>query len=485
MKRFPVFAVVGRVNKGKSSVIATLAENDHLVISPLPGTTRVNTTYPVVVDGRTLFSLVDTPGFEEAPAALAWLRRGLPDASHRPGHIERFIETYKGTEDYEEECTLLEPIINGAAILYVVDASRPYRDNYRSEMEILSWTGQPALALLNHIGGDDHTASWMPVLKEFFPVVRRFNAHSASFTERLGLLETFRDLHAPWQQPLTDAIAALQDERERRLNDVTDIITELLVESITFTLEQPRPTAASESDSPQGRELETRALEDKFHEGLRKQERKARRAVEALYAHGSVDWKHGEDFDRPIFGEDLFAKRTWTTLGLSPRQLIALMAVSGGIAGGVVDAGVGGASFGTGAALGAGAGAALGAWQIYRRFARTSGGAGSLARALVGRTLMRIGPLSNPNFPFVLLDRAVMHFEAVRTRAHARNAIDTHPRLEESKRATAGMRTDTRRSIHKLCNQLRKKYKDAPRSLREDLRKQVARVLADAEASGS
>ena len=44
----PVFAVVGRVNRGKSSIIATLAEEDSIAISPLPGTTRRATHYDVL-----------------------------------------------------------------------------------------------------------------------------------------------------------------------------------------------------------------------------------------------------------------------------------------------------------------------------------------------------------------------------------------------------------------------------------------------------
>ena len=33
----PTFAVVGRVNKGKSSVLATLAEDDSVRVDPRPG----------------------------------------------------------------------------------------------------------------------------------------------------------------------------------------------------------------------------------------------------------------------------------------------------------------------------------------------------------------------------------------------------------------------------------------------------------------
>ena len=70
----PRVAVVGRVNKGKSSIVSTLAEDDSVRVDPRPGTTVEVREYPVRVDGEPLFVLVDTPGFEDAPRALAWLR---------------------------------------------------------------------------------------------------------------------------------------------------------------------------------------------------------------------------------------------------------------------------------------------------------------------------------------------------------------------------------------------------------------------------
>jgi tRNA U34 5-carboxymethylaminomethyl modifying GTPase MnmE/TrmE len=36
----PVFVVVGAVNRGKSSIVSTLAENDTVAIDKHPGTTR-------------------------------------------------------------------------------------------------------------------------------------------------------------------------------------------------------------------------------------------------------------------------------------------------------------------------------------------------------------------------------------------------------------------------------------------------------------
>ena len=115
----PVFAVVGRANKGKSSIIATLAEDDRIEISPIPGTTRRCEAFPVTLDGRTLFTLVDTPGFEQAPAVLHWLEQTKPPSDRRRERVREFVATFEGTQDFVEERELLGPILDGAAILYV------------------------------------------------------------------------------------------------------------------------------------------------------------------------------------------------------------------------------------------------------------------------------------------------------------------------------------------------------------------------------
>ncbi|MDD3651900.1 ribosome biogenesis GTPase Der [Immundisolibacter sp.] len=57
----PVFAVVGRPNAGKSTLINRLAGEQRLIESPLPGTTRDCVRVPVTVDGRDCV-LLDTAG---------------------------------------------------------------------------------------------------------------------------------------------------------------------------------------------------------------------------------------------------------------------------------------------------------------------------------------------------------------------------------------------------------------------------------------
>ena len=56
----PVFAVVGHPNKGKSSIVSTIAQNDDIAISPRSGTTRDTQHYEILI-GAARYTLVDTP----------------------------------------------------------------------------------------------------------------------------------------------------------------------------------------------------------------------------------------------------------------------------------------------------------------------------------------------------------------------------------------------------------------------------------------
>jgi hypothetical protein len=84
------------------------------------------------------------------------------------------------------------------------------------------------------------------------------------------------------------------------------------------------------------------------------------------------------------------------------------------LVGGVVDAALGGASL----LLGAGIGAVLGA-------VGTLAGAGELAKfKVLGQPLggyeLRVGPITDPNLPWVLLGRALLHVTLLAERNHAR-----------------------------------------------------------------
>ena len=473
----PRFAVVGRVNKGKSSIVATLAEDDSVRVDPRPGTTTEVREYPVSVDGRPLFVLVDTPGFEDAPRALAWLRAREVSAADRPARVAELLRAHEGTADFLDERKLLAPILAGANVLYVVDGTRPFRRNYESEMEILRWTGQPGMALVNRIGAEDHAAEWRRALDQYFKIVRDFDAYSVTFDERLSLLESFRELRPGSRQAIDEAVTALVAQRRRRRGEAAGEIAELIADELTHTEE-----IAVEDEA--ALEAERDRLERGFHDHLRSREEKARRRIEGLYRHSEVRFE-GAALERPVFQQDLFAEETWKLLGLSPAELVAAGTLAGAAVGGALDLMVGGASVMAGTAIGGAVGGATALVGIGRRFARVRPvGPGGLAGWMIaarryweGGRRFRIGPHAQPNFPWVLLDRALLHYDGVARRTHARRGTIAVAGGDGRAGIVADFARAERRELEEVFRKVRRSAGDPRRELRDDLERAVARIL--------
>lgn len=487
----PAFAVVGRVNRGKSSVIATLAEEDSIAISPIPGTTRTCAHYDVEHDGRVLFRLIDTPGFEEAARALAWLTCPGLTADRRRARLLAFVDEFEGSDAFAEERALLQPILEGAAVLYVVDGSTPFRENIMSEVEILRWTGRPRMALINRSAPPQGSAQaalhaerleqWRAALEPAFSVVRNFDAHAASFEQRLSLLTLFRELVEEWQQPLGEALSVLRADYESRLALSVDAIVELLARAVSHTLLVRAPRSAGLRSADRARAAE------RFVGELRALEEAERREVEALYRHHRLQRGQESELQQPLFDRDLFSERVWSLLGLSWTQLVALYSLAGATAGGALDVAVGGASFFVGSVAGAAAGGALALVQLGQR-AISMDPTSTLSQRLLGAEKglveYRVGPHRHPNFPFVVLDRAVLHHQAVRYRAHALNgqvalSLPEHPGqgpshslgLPQRRRLAAAFKAlgnnadhaKSRQALHEVVAQLLSTSGPAPR----------------------
>jgi small GTP-binding protein len=474
----PRFAVVGRVNKGKSSIVATLAEDESVHIDARPGTTTEVREYPVRVDGQELFVLVDTPGFEDAPRALAWLRARELSAAERPARVAELVRAFEGTEEFVDERRLLAPILAGASVLYVVDGTKPYRENYEAEMEILRWTGQPRMALVNRIGEGDHGAEWHRALDQYFPITRDFDAQAAGFRQRLQLLETFRELRPGWRPAIDAAVTALVAQRRRRRAAAAAEIASLLVDELTHVEEI---TVEDEAQL----ERERDRLERSFHDALRAREEKARRRVEALYGHERTRFVE-EVLARPVFRTDLFAEETWKMLGLSPGQLVAASALAGAAAGGVVDAAVGGASFMAGAVAGGAIGGGAALYGVGRRLARVRqvfpggllGFVLGAGRAATGSRRYRIGPHAQPNFPWVLLDRALLHHDAVAHCAHARRGTVRTDGGDGRAGVVSELARDERGELAAAFRELRRSPSDPSRETCAALEVGIERILA-------
>ncbi|WP_320821953.1 DUF3482 domain-containing protein [Reinekea sp.] len=402
----PQFAVVGHPNKGKSSIVATLARQDAVAISELSGTTTRAQAFSLVVDGRHIYTLVDTPGFQRPRQVLAWLEAHATNAAERIGAVNAFLAHFsagQGDAKYPDERQLLSPIMAGAGIIYVVDGSVPYTPEYEAEMTILQWTGQPRMALINPIGGDQYGDQWARALSQYFNVVRVFNPMTADHQSQLNVLAAFAELHEPWRPVIESSVRQLRDVMATQVRTSATLMAETLVQMLQFQTEVRVPVLVAEAAL-------TLTLKQRYEQAMRDLEMGLQRRLQELFMqHRLAVQSERLTADYP----DLFDRSSWLMFGLQRPQLLGLAASAGAAAGAVVDVSVGGTSLMAGAVVGGLLSGAASFLATLKPEKLTVRGVPVAGKELVA------GPMNDLNFAFVLLGRALDFYDLVALRTHA------------------------------------------------------------------
>ena len=414
----PTFAVVGRVNMGKSAVLATLLEiddNELIRVSATPGETTRCQLHRVVFSDRECLRFIDTPGFSRPVEAMRAIQQIHGEGTPGLESLKKFVA--EAGEEFGDEKRLLEPLIQGAGVLYVVDPAKPLRDDFLAEMEILRWTGSPRLALLNRreeSTGPDEEA-WKTRLGGAFNLIRTFDAHHARFDERLRLLRALLEIEEQHHEQLKETIQLVEDEWQRRREEAVEVVIEFLEVAlglrVNATLEERDLRVASR------RERKTELLSKQYFTELAVIEQRCFSGMLKIYRHHLLKADLSPD---TFIGIDLESAETWSKWGLGRSQLATISAIVGGSAGLAMDAATGGLSHGAGTVFGA-LGAGMIAWfkggSLPDLRLDLKGGvklAGGEGKSLT------VGPPKNPNFPWVLLDGAITRYQRMLARAHGR-----------------------------------------------------------------
>ena len=406
----PEFAIVGHPNEGKSAVVSTLAEDDSVRVTPYPGETVVCQTFPVIIDGKEIIRFIDTPGFQNPKKTLAWIKeyRGADDRM-----LQVYLETHKGDPDFKDDGRLLEPIAEGAGIIYVVDGSRPVRKVDLAEMEILRLTGRPRMAIINC--KEDETGyleTWKTEFRKHFNAIRVFNANKATYAERIELLENLKSIDQDWGPALERVISAFREDWHQRNSLTAEIICDLLEDCLSYSITRAFTENTDEKSLKE-------SLQEEYNRAIEKMEKRAHQRIRKLFKHNIFNYPFPA---HSILNEDLFSEKTWQFLGLTPKQLIAAAGMAGGAVGAVLDLAAAGLTFGVFTTIGGLIGAGWAALGGGRRLAKTK-----VVGLNLGGQEIQIGPIDNIQFVYVLLDRVLIFYSHIINWAHGRRDYSSGP----------------------------------------------------------
>ena len=403
MNPVPEFAIVGHPNEGKSSVLSTLSEDDSVRVSPTPGETTECRVFPVNIDGQEVIRFIDTPGFQNPRKTLAWMREYQGDDRQM---IEEFIQQHSKDPSLHDDCALLSPLSQGAGIIFVVDGSRPLRNMDRAEMEILRLTGRPRMAIINC--KDEATGfldDWQNEFRKHFNSIRLFNSNKANYSQRIALLNSLKAIDQNLEGVIESVIQAFAMDWHNRTLRTADLIVTLLTETLLYRKSAACPPGANEE-----------ALRAKLHQAytefVSKNERATHQQIRRLFKHNIFNMQLPE---QSILRQDLFAERTWEFLGLTAKELTMAGAISGAALGVGLDALTAGISFGIFTAIGG----AIGAAGTALKGKEILSGSRLLGMKLDSEQV-QVGPMTNIQLLYILLDRALLYYTHTINWAHGR-----------------------------------------------------------------
>ena len=407
----PEFAVLGHPNEGKSSLVSTLTEDDSVKISPIPGETTQCRIFPVTIDGREIVRFTDTPGFQAPLKTLDWFKK---NGGQGPDALTSFIKENSSDPLFKDECELLSPLARGAGIIYVADGSRPMRSGDRAEMNILRLTGLPRMAVINSKSETpDFSQDWENEFKNHFNKVVYFNAHTASYRERINLLEALQSIQNQDNDTLIQVIDAFKEDWDRRNTLTAEIILNLINEALTHSVN-------GKITDPSLKHQEKKKLQNIWSVDIKAMEHRAHQNIRALFKHNIFNISMP---DHSLLTNDLFDSETWKVLGLSRTELAASAATLGAAAAVTVDLALAGHSLGLFAAIGGavGAGSALlGAKKI---------GKTKFLGKHLGGYVLKAGPHKNLQFMMILMDRALIFYSHIINWAHGKRLSEKNREL--------------------------------------------------------
>jgi hypothetical protein len=349
-------AVVGHANSGKTSLMRTLLRDSGFgEISEHPGTTRHVEGGALLVEGRPVLELFDTPGLEDSIGLLELLEQTPPgqdvDGIER---LRQFVNQQGKHPEFNQEAKVIRQLLHSDVVFYVIDTREPVLGKYRDELKVIGFAARPVIPVLNFTGADPARLSgWKDQLSRLgLHATIEFDTVAFNIEDEKRLYQKIQSLLEARYEQIQFLIDSRQQHWAQTATAAAKIIANLFVNVASYRLEV------------EGNQHAMRAGVSRMQDLVRESEANTVKDVLGLFRFTPDDVDAGElPVDSGQWKLDLFDPAALKEFGIKAGGDVA----RGGAIGAGIDILTGGLSLGLATALGAAAGLL---WSTARRYGR-------------------------------------------------------------------------------------------------------------------
>ncbi|WP_121627257.1 DUF3482 domain-containing protein [Poseidonibacter antarcticus] len=393
-------AIIGDPNKGKSSLVSTLAYDDNIKISSKSGETTISKCFPLKIDDEIIYELYDTPGFDNYEELLDFNDENKDKYTDFDSLLEAFIKKYENNEEYKKDIEIYKILRQKPIILYLINSSESYRSEYQSQIDIITKTNLPSFAIFNQIGEEDNKHTWESITKLYFIDSLDYNVLNSSFKDKIRLLESMKLKieDSKIKEQLSHSILILNKDFQRRIKFTFEELVDSFYKIITYKKEF---TYTKNSQNHK----------NDFFKDIKKQEDKFYNIIAKEWGFYNLN-SDIQKLKRIEIDSENFTK----IFGLPKSTLIAIATSLGAVSGGSIGFGVDlFGSMGLGTLLGSGIGAI------------SAGTASLIGTELISKKTKGFGvkeqtvygPITNLNWRMSLFTKLYLFSELIAQRSHA------------------------------------------------------------------
>ena len=337
----PVFAVIGKPNNGKSTIISALTFDDRVKVADEIGTTKELAQYKYTYQGQEICSFFDTPGFENSKEIWRYIEKKKALEIPVKEIFREFIEEFEGDDFFKKDIHILQAIVQSDFVIFVVDISKRFNKNTGvHELRIIKELQLKTVVLFNQLQKEkDYSTQWREELEKFDltnihtidPLDSRYSniekiVHSL-YSPKLNTFDT--------QEALENLLMAYKADFANKLESSAKKIASFLHEVLKIEIK----TTTDESEIQNAKE--------RIKELINEKEAKTQKELSQLWGYYEIEVEDKrEHYDHKINKK----------IALSKKQKLLLDAMVGAVIGSAADLVIPGLGVTTGAGIGAGVG---------------------------------------------------------------------------------------------------------------------------------